>query len=212
MPGVGSTGSRQTHRFLALGDSYTIGESVNEPDRWPNQLATRLHNDSLAFETPQILAKTGWTSGELLQAIDSSHFAGPFDLVSLLIGVNNQYRGLAINDFQEELDTLLGIAIRFAGNEAHRVIVLSIPDWSVTPFASDRDRESIASEIDRFNECKRLRARARNCHYVDITGVSRLATNDPSLLADDGLHPSAAMYAAWCDLLLPVIKQSLSSR
>ncbi|MEL6111006.1 MAG: GDSL-type esterase/lipase family protein, partial [Planctomycetota bacterium] len=177
----------------------------------PNQLAARLHEEGTPFDQTQIVAKTGWTTGELLQAIESAQPAGPFDLVSLLIGVNNQYRGLPISEFADELNALLSLAIRFADGDANRVLVLSIPDWSVTPFAADRDRATVANEIDRFNECKRQRARASNCHFIDVTPISRLAANDRSLLASDELHPSASMYSSWCTIVLPFARIALTS-
>ncbi|MEO1524673.1 MAG: SGNH/GDSL hydrolase family protein [Planctomycetota bacterium] len=201
----------QLPRFLALGDSYTIGESVEEPDRWPNQLARRLGSVNRPVSQPRILAKTGWTTGELLQEILAAELNADFDIVSLLIGVNNQYRGLQIEEFSFELNRLLDEAIRFAQGNSNRVIVLSIPDWSVTPFAADRDRETIATEIDRFNKVKRATVEEHRCHFVDITPISRRASKESSLLTDDQLHPSATMYAAWCDQALPVAKQILQS-
>ena len=192
------TSSRSPARFLALGDSYTIGESVAEADRWPNQLAR-----ALKIEQPEIIAKTGWTTDELSAAIDKAAPHGPYSLVTLLIGVNNQYRGRDAEQYRREFAALLQRAIGFAGGNAQHVIVVSIPDWGVTPFAANRDRATIGAEIDHFNAINReetLKAKAR---YVDITPVSRRAATDPALVAGDGLHPSGKMYAEWVKLITP---------
>lgn len=186
-------------RVLALGDSYTIGESVAESDRWPNQLAR-----SLGVPNPQIIAKTGWTTDELNAAIDDANPRGPYQLVTLLIGVNNQYRGRDAEQYRGELAALLRRALRFAGGDARRVIVVSIPDWGVTPFAKDRDRAKIATEIDRYNQVKREEAQRAGVHFVDITAVSR--RDDPDLVAADGLHPSGKQYAEWAQLILPTAR------
>src|SRR5687768_3440100 len=140
-------------RYLALGDSYTIGESVPLEGRWPVQLAASLRQDGIAIEEPTIIAKTGWTTDELSAAIDDAKLEPPYDLVSLLIGVNNQYRGRAAKEYRGEFDALLTRAIGFAGGDARKVFVLSIPDWGTTPFAisSGRDREQIARELDEYN-------------------------------------------------------------
>lgn len=189
-------------RVLALGDSYTIGESVAESERWPNQLAR-----ALAVSNPQIIAKTGWTTDELNTAIDAADPRGPYQLVTLLIGVNNQYRGRDAEQYRGELAALIRRAIGFAGGDARRVIVVSIPDWGVTPFAEGRDRAKIATEIDRYNTVKREEAQRAGVHFVDITPVSRRP--DPALVAADGLHPSAAQYGEWATLILPVAQQIL---
>jgi lysophospholipase L1-like esterase len=170
-------------RYLALGDSYTIGESVAEAERFPEQLAREL-----GIPRPQIIAKTGWTTDELSAAIDEAKPEGPFDLVTLLIGVNNQYRGRDSLQYRYELRTLLQRAIAFAGDDPSNVIVVSIPDWGVTPFAEGRDRAKIAAEIDRYNYINREEASRAQARYVDITAISR--GNDPSLVAEDKLHPS----------------------
>ena len=177
-------------RYLALGDSYTIGESVPESERFPVQLARTLN-----LGQPQIIARTGWTTDELNAAIDAANPQGPFDLVTLLIGVNNQYRGRDAEQYRGEFAALLQRAIGFAGGDAQKVIVVSIPDWGVTPFAEGRDRAKIASEIDRYNAVNREEAQRAGAKYVDITPISR--GNDPSLVAADGLHPSGAQYTQW---------------
>lgn len=190
--------------FLALGDSYTIGESVAPADRFPSQLAK-----ALKTQEPQVIAKTGWTTDELDKAIDAAKPKGPFDLVTLLIGVNNQYRGRSPAEYDKEFKALLKRAIGFAGGRPARVVVISIPDWGVTPFASGRDRKKIAAEIDRFNEINRKETVHAGARYVDITAISRKAAKDPSLVAADGLHPSARMYAQWVDVILPIARDAL---
>ena len=199
------TSSSPPAKFLALGDSYTIGESVVEADRWPNQLSR-----ALKIPQPEIIAKTGWTTDELSSAIDKADPRGPYSLVTLLIGVNNQYRGRDAEQYRREFAALLQRAIGFAGGNTPHVIVVSIPDWGVTPFAANRDRAKIGREIDQFNAINReetLRAKAR---YVDITPESRGAATDPALVAGDGLHPSAKMYAQWVALIEPEARAALA--
>jgi len=189
-------------RYLALGDSYSIGEGVPEAGRWPVQLAVRLHREGVALDEPRIVATTGWTTDELSAAMDTAVFEPPYDLVSLLIGVNNQYRGRSAEDYRGEFQRLLERAISLAGGRAERVLVLSIPDWGVTPFAhgSGRDVLQIAAELDVYNAVAQEEAEQRGARFVDITGISRL---HPALLADDGLHPSAAQYALWTEASVP---------
>jgi lysophospholipase L1-like esterase len=190
-------------RYLALGDSYTIGESVPPSERYPVQLAKRLH-----LGEPQIIAKTGWTTDELNAAIDEAKPHGPYALVTLLIGVNNQYRGRDAEQYRREFAALLRRAIGFAGGNARHVVVVSIPDWGVMPFAEGRDRAKIAREIDRFNAINREETRRAGAHYADITPVSRRAAGDPSLAAKDGLHPSGKQYSEW----VPVIAREVELR
>ena len=189
--------------ILALGDSYTIGEGVGEGERWPVQLAAALREQGVPATEPTIIARTGWSSGELEAAIQREAPQGTYELVSLLIGVNDQYRGLDIEEYRSQFRALLQQAVDFAGDEAGRVIVLSIPDWGVTPFAAGRGRERIASEIDRFNEVNRQEAESLGTRYVDVTAISRRAAADGALIAGDGLHPSGQMYKAWVRLVLP---------
>ena len=196
-------------RFLALGDSYTIGESVFPAERWPAQLAVLLRAEGLQIDDPLIIATTGWTTGELWAGIERAAPAGTYDLVSLLIGVNNQYRGRGQDEYCQQFVDLLQRAIGFAGGQSGRVIVLSIPDWSVTPFAEGRDRAAIAAEIDAFNAINREEAEQLGAPYVDVTPISRTAANDASLIAGDGLHPSGKMYAEWARLALPIARQVL---
>jgi len=185
--------------FLALGDSYTIGESVDEKDRWPNQLVHLLNKANLQYSQPTIIAKTGWTTDELELAISASELNEKYDLVSLLIGVNNQYRDLSTIDYQIEFERLLKKAIELAGGFTNRVIVISIPDWGVTPFAEERNRNKIANEIDNFNRINYKISEKHKVHYVEITQHSRKAAKDLSLIADDKLHPSAKMYQHWAE-------------
>lgn len=196
-------------RILALGDSYTIGEGVDSAQRWPMQLTQVLRDQGLGIEEPLIIARTGWTTGDLLAAIAKADPQGRFDLVTLLIGVNNQYQGRDQETYRQEFRTLLGLAINFAAGDPSKVLVLSIPDWGVTPFAQNRDQAQISLEIDQFNAINREEAQAAGAHYLDITPNSRQAADDSTLLAPDGLHPSEKMYAAWVELLLPQVEEIL---
>lgn len=191
-------------QFLALGDSYTIGESVPEAERWPVQLVALLGKRGVSLEQPSIIAKTGWTTDELAAAIAERTPQGSYQLVSLLIGVNNQYRGRDVENYREEFSALLNQAVEFAGGRAGRVIVLSIPDWGVTPAAEGKNREKIAGDIDLFNRVNWEETSRVGANYVDVTPISRKAGKDPSLLADDGLHPSGRMYRMWAEAVLPL--------
>ncbi|HEY9225962.1 MAG TPA: SGNH/GDSL hydrolase family protein [Gemmatimonadaceae bacterium] len=191
-------------RFLALGDSYTIGEAVDAGERWPVRLAASLRDCGIRVGEPEIIAKTGWTTDELDAAIDAANPKGQYDLVSLLIGVNNQYRGRSSDEYREQFRALLDRSVAFAGERPSHVVVLSIPDWSVTPFAADRDRSRIAAEIDAFNTINRDEAQRVGAGYVYITELSRRASDDPTLTAADGLHPSGIMYQQWVEAALPV--------
>lgn len=193
------TSMTEPRRYLALGDSYTIGESVDPAERFPAQLARALN-----FPEPQVIAKTGWTTDELNAAIDAASPQGTFDLVTLLIGVNNQYRGRSADEYRGELAALLQRAIGFAGGDAKKVIVVSIPDWGVTPFAEGRDRARIAREIDQYNAINREEAARAGARWVDITPISR--RSDPGLVAGDGLHPSAKQYTEWVRLIAPLAR------
>jgi lysophospholipase L1-like esterase len=199
------------HAFLALGDSYTIGESVRESDRWPVQLVARLREHGIVIDAPRIIATTGWTTDELSAAMDDTTFAPPYALVTLMIGVNNQYRGRDVQEYREQFDALLVRAIHLAGDDATRVIVLSIPDWGATPFghASGRELAHVSVQIGAFNAAAQSAASARGAAWVDVTPVSREVTNHPELAAHDGLHPSAAMYARWVELVLPIAEMRL---
>ena len=195
-------------RYLALGDSYTIGESVSEEDRWPNQLVKQLEAEGIQVEITMI-ARTGWTTDELWTGIQAAEIQAPYDLVSLLIGVNNQYRGYDIDAYREQFIFLLNKSIEYAAGNPDRVIVLSIPDWGVTPFAGGRNSEQIAKQIDEFNSVNRAEVEKAGAHYVDVTTISRQAVNDPALLAPDGLHPAGKMYSMWAEKVLPVALETL---
>ncbi len=197
-----------TLRYLALGDSYTIGESVAEAERFPNQLAALLANEGLTVDV-EIIARTGWTTDELWQGIQAETVEPSYDMVSLLIGVNNQYRGRDIEEYREGFAFLLNKAIEYAGGDVKRIIVFSIPDWGVTPFAYGRDATTIAAEIDAFNQVNLEETQKAGAHYVDVTPVSRKAKDDPSFVAGDGLHPSGKMYAEWARSALPVALEIL---
>jgi lysophospholipase L1-like esterase len=196
-------------RFLALGDSYTIGESVAPEGRWPVQLAALLRAEGVDIAEPEIIAQTGWTTDELDAAITTANPTGPFDLVTLLIGVNNQFRGRPVAEYREQFRGLLLRAVGLAGADPSRVLVLSIPDWGVTPFAAGRDRGRIADEIDTFNAANREETATANARYVETTAASRQAATDSSLTATDGLHPSARLYRAWAELALPAALEAL---
>jgi len=194
-----------TFRILALGDSYTAGEGVAPAESWPSRLLEALRARGLEVADLEVIARTGWTTSELAAAIEARQPRGSFDAVTLLIGVNNQYRGLPIEGYRREFAALLETVIGLAGGNAQRVIVISIPDWGATPFAVGRDRVAIAAEIDAFNAVNRELAGDAGARYVDVTAISREACDDTSLVAADGLHPSGAMYARWIELLAPVV-------
>lgn len=201
----------QPSGYLALGDSYTIGEAVAPQERWPAVLARHLRARGIELGEPRYVARTGWTTDELDAAIDAQTFAPPYALVSLLIGVNNQYRGRDPGEYRAQFAALLARAVAFAGGDAGRVVVLSIPDWGVTPFATGRVRRNIARELDAFNALAREECARSGVAFVDITPISR----DPvhgQLLADDGLHPSGAQYALWAERALPVVERMLEQR
>lgn len=189
--------------YLALGDSYTIGESVVDSLRWPNQLVSALNRSGKEFDSATIVAKTGWTTDELSTAIDNTGLKDRYDYVSLLIGVNNQYRGRSVENFQVEFSQLLERSIGLSGGNKNKIFVLSIPDWGVMPFAEGRDRAQIAQEIDQFNTVIQVVCRDKNIAFFDITAISREATTNSMLVAQDGLHPSGTMYAKWVDTVLP---------
>ena len=198
--------------YLALGDSYTIGEGVASGERWPVRLTLALREEGLPLEFPRTLATTGWTTDELSAAIDAAGPLGAWDFVSLLVGVNNQYRGRAVEQYAREFAALLERATGFAGGRADRVLVLSIPDWGVTPFATTqgRDATQVAAELDAYNAIAAELCGQHGVAFVDITGISRARGAEQSMLVDDGLHPSAAMYALWTARALPVARQRLA--
>ncbi|MCL1635739.1 SGNH/GDSL hydrolase family protein [Luteimonas sp. SX5] len=212
LPGAAGAAERAGISYLALGDSYTIGESIDETGRWPVQLAAALRAEGISLDAPRIIATTGWTTDELDDAIDGAEPLGQYGFVSLLIGVNNQYRGRGVDQYRDQFAALLERAIGFAGGRADRVIVLSIPDWGATRFGreSGRDVARIARELDAYNAAAREVCAQRGVAFVDITPVSRERGVEATMLADDGLHPSAAMYAEWTRLALPAARRMLS--
>ncbi|MEQ9468172.1 MAG: SGNH/GDSL hydrolase family protein [Ekhidna sp.] len=198
---------------LALGDSYTIGEAVNVDERWPVQLAKRLRKDSIKID-PVIVATTGWTTDELKSGIVKADLEGTYDFVTVLIGVNNQYRGYPIDQYEREFKEILDQAIQFTGGNPYNVMVISIPDYGATPFASKRllDAEKIARELDQHNAIAEKIAKLRGVKFINITPGSKQAKNDPSLIASDGLHPSGKMYETWVDAMYDHVYSNLSSR
>jgi len=199
------------YKYLALGDSYTIGEKVEEKDNFPNQTITLLNQSGKRFEEATIIAKTGWTTDELQEKLAQVRLAIPFDIVTLLIGVNNQYRGRSADEYAVQFEQLLQQAIGYAGGKNQHVIVLSIPDWGVTPFAADRVRIKIAEEIDLFNSINKKIAAQYQVHYIDITPFTREAAHDLSLVAEDGLHPSGKDYKRWAVAVAKKIGEIISN-
>lgn len=202
------TGAPAPLHYLALGDSYTIGEAVPAAARWPAVLVKRLRQAGMEIDDPHIVAVTGWTTDELAHGMSEAALDPPYDLVTLQIGVNNQYRRRGVDDYHLEFAGLLARAITLAGHRPARVVVLSIPDWGVTRFAREQDRDpaGIASEVDAFNAIAREQAGRADAHFVDITPISR---RHPDLSADDGLHPSAAQYALWLTAIVPTVCAAL---
>jgi len=195
-------------RYLALGDSYTIGESVAPAERWPARLVSQLRRQGIVIDEPRIVATTGWTTDELSAGMDQAQLAPPYALVSLLIGVNDEYRERPAGGYRFAFAALLQRAIGLAGNTPHRVVVVSIPDWGITPFAQSdaRGAARIADELDVYNAIARDETQQAGTHWVDITSVSR---RHAALVADDGLHPSGAQYTLWVDAILPVVLRAL---
>jgi len=191
-------------KILALGDSYTIGEGVKQSESWPMQLVSQLRKDNLKVDTPQIIAVTGWTTTNLMSAIEKSRLEEQYDLVTLLIGVNDQFQGFSEESYTIGFKKLFVKAIELAGGRPNRVIVISIPDYGVTPFGKRFGSARIRAEIERFNEINNKIAVEKGVRYVNVTEISRRASEDLTLLAPDGLHPSAKMYAEWVELIAPV--------
>jgi len=200
-----------TFSYLALGDSYTIGEAVRQEESFPYQLQNLLKGKNIRVANPKIIAVTGWTTDELQAGIKKENLSGTYDLVTLLIGVNNQYRGYPLSTYRKEFSELLQKAIAFAGGDKRKVFVISIPDWGATPFGknSGRDPKVIAAEIDSFNAANQEITVAAGVNYTNITAASRNATTDVALVASDGLHPSGKMYGQWADALLTKVADVL---
>ena len=200
---------KHMYSYLALGDSYTIGEQVSSQDNFPHQAVSLLQKKHVDVGEPVIIATTGWTTDELAASIREHNLVEKFSIVSLLIGVNNQYRGRSVENYREELEQLVNQAVGFADGKAENVFVLSIPDWGVTPFAEGRDRQKIAMEIDAYNAAKKEITLAHKCHYIEITESTRKNGTDAAYLAGDGLHPSGKEYAIWAELLADEIEKQL---
>lgn len=181
--------------YLALGDSYTIGESVSEQDRWPNQLA-----DQLKIPRPKIIATTGWRTDDLANAIKAAELKDEYDMVSLLIGVNNQYQGKSADQYEIEFEELLKTSIKLAKGKTKNVFVVSIPDYGFTPYGKPK-QESITKQINEFNSINKRITEKYKITYIDITEISRKGLEDPTLVAEDGLHPSGKMYSLWAELI-----------
>lgn len=189
--------------YLALGDSYTVGESISKKHTWPKQLVDSLKKRNIFLSEPRIIAKTGWTTDELKKAINDSSLDYPYDWVSLLIGVNNQYRGRDLDEFKLQFESLLFEAIAFSGNRKERVFVISIPDWGSMPFAKDRDPNKIAIEIDNFNQIIYEVCAFENIKFIDITPITRNIYSNPNWIAKDSLHPSKEQYSKWVEKMIP---------
>jgi lysophospholipase L1-like esterase len=197
------------YTYLALGDSYTIGEQVSSDENFPHQTVALLKKQGIEVSQPVIIATTGWTTDELAASIREHNITDTFSFVTLLIGVNNQYRGRELENYKEEYAQLLDIAIRYADGHAQNVFVLSIPDWGVTPFAEGKDRAQIAKDIDAYNAAKKEITLAHKCHYIDITDSTRKNGTTAEYLAEDGLHPSGKEYKIWAQRLAPEVAKVL---
>ena len=197
-------------RYLAIGDSYTAGESLQVEDSWSMQWARALRAKGIAIDDPGIIAKNGWTTDELCEALDEAEsnntLSPPYDLVSISIGVNNQYSGRGEDNYREEFSALLKRAIGYAGKKTSHVFVLSIPDWGISEFGqkSGRDTAQIARELDSYNQVNAEVSDTAGVHYIDIGKITREVGADAKFYAEDGLHPSRALYALWVKELLKV--------
>jgi lysophospholipase L1-like esterase len=199
----------KSYTYLALGDSYTIGESVPLSKNFPNQTVALLKKAGISIAEPTIIAKTGWTTDELQEQISRTRLAVTYDFVTLLIGVNNQYRGRSADEYAKQFEELLQQAIGYAGGKTNHIIVLSIPDWGVTPFAEGRDRNQIAKEIDLYNSINERISKQYKVNYINITAFTREAATDQTLVAKDGLHPSAKDYARWAEKVKEVMMKEI---
>jgi lysophospholipase L1-like esterase len=195
----------QTIKFLALGDSYTIGESVKEEERWPEVLAAELRKKGKSIDKPKIIATTGWRTDQLKKAIEDAQLKPEYNLVSLLIGVNNQYQGKSAESYAPEFEELLNIAIKLAGGKKENVFVVSIPDYGFTPFGQPK-QEQITKALDEYNAINKKISKTVGVRYVNITDISRKGFEQPDLVADDKLHPSGVQYKLWVERILEGFK------
>jgi len=198
---------KNTSKFLALGDSYTIGQSVEVNERWPVQFLKELKATTNVIDTLQIIAQTGWRVDQLKEAMNSSDLEPPYGIVSLLIGVNNQYQGQNANDFRPEFIEILEKSLKLVENRTERLFVISIPDWGASPYGFGFDRAKVSKEINEFNSVVKEESEKRGLRYFDITTISRRALIDRTLIASDGLHPSGKMYKLWVDKMIPIISK-----
>ena len=191
-----NTPRESPYSFIALGDSYTIGEGVNEDERWPNQFVDVAYENGVDFDQPMIIAETGWKTYDLLNAINQTNFTKKYDYISLLIGVNNQFNSRPIDEFEEDLNKLMDEMKRIKKNDGS-IIIISIPDWGYTPFGESSDMSDISEQINLFNSSLRKFATTNGIKYVDVTEISRRGINEPDLITNDNLHPSGIMYLEW---------------
>ena len=191
-----NTQRESPYSFIALGDSYTIGEGVNEDERWPNQFVDVAYENGVDFDQPMIIAETGWKTYDLLNAINQTNFTKKYDYISLLIGVNNQFNSRPIDEFEEDLNKLMDEMKRIKKNDGS-IIIISIPDWGYTPFGESSDMSDISEQINLFNSSLRKFATTNGLKYVDVTEISRRGINEPDLITNDNLHPSGIMYLEW---------------
>ena len=201
--------SKHTHTYLALGDSYTIGERLPLHDSFPYQTVQLLRRKGLHFNAPEIVAQTGWTTFELAEKLLHTSFSATYDFVTLLIGVNNQYRKLAVEDYKTDFEFLLKKALHFTADKASHVLVLSIPDWGKTPFAANKHPKKITGEITQFNEVNKKLAEQHKVKYIDLNIEYSTSILAASSLAEDGLHYSAVEYARWAALIAERLQQLL---
>jgi lysophospholipase L1-like esterase len=191
-----NTPRENPYSFIALGDSYTIGEGVNQNERWPNQFVDVAYENGVDFDQPIIIAETGWKTYDLLNAINQTNFTKKYDYISLLIGVNNQFNSRPIDEFEEDLNKLMDEMKRIKKNDGS-IIIISIPDWGYTPFGESSDMSDISEQINLFNSSLRKFATTNGLKYVDVTEISRRGINEPDLITNDNLHPSGIMYLEW---------------
>ncbi len=191
--------------YLALGDSYTIGESVDYLDNFPSQTTRFIQQKGIQFNLKKLIAVTGWTTDELAKAVATEKPTFDFDWVTLLIGVNNQYRGRSSEEYAWQFYSLLCQSILFAKGKPQHVIVLSIPDWGLTPFNKERNKEETSAQIDEYNAINQSISSELGCHYVDITTSTRLHAEHTDYLAKDLLHYSPKEYAIWAEKVANII-------
>ncbi len=200
------------HTYLALGDYYVLGEAVDEHERWPIQLETALRGHELHINYPYFVANKTWTIDQLTKRLEEEEFDKHYDLITIQIGVNDEFKKKSLSQFTADVKALIAKVIALTGGKHGRVVVLSIPDWSATPYAKSHKSDAldaIAENINKFNNILKKETIANGCHYVDITDLSKKAASDPTLTSADGLHPSGAMYKLWVQKMYPTVIQAL---